>query len=163
MKTKLSILTIGLLLICLVNNAKETRVALLSGQSQTELGEYSICASSKTMSIGDENVKTYELNYANSGTPILIGVKKDKKCMDFIIRTSNFEVEYTCNKHMFGVKRISKQYQTIETEVINKMMDNSQFYCQRIISQEQKTEEELLGLIACYFPSLIKADQLVQL
>ncbi|MFA5329363.1 MAG: hypothetical protein WC384_16330 [Prolixibacteraceae bacterium] len=156
MKTKFSILTLSLLLVCLVSTAGKKATSLLTGQSLTELGQYDIQSSDQIMSLGGETLKTYKLQYTNSHSPVLIGVKKTKKCMNFIVHTSNFEVEYVCNKHVFGVKRISKEYQTVKTEVINEMMDKAQFYSQRIISQNPKTEEELLGLIACYFPLLIK-------
>ena len=164
MKTKLAFLTFGLLLVCLLTTtAKEKGSSLISGQSLTELGQYSINTSAESLWIGGEALKTYELSYSNSDSPVLIGVKKTKKCMNFIIRTDNFEVEYVCNNHVFGVKRINKEYQTVSSEVINEMMDNAQFYTQRIISQYPKTEEDLLGLIACYFPSLIKSEKLARL
>ena len=163
MKTKLAFLTFGLFLVCFITTAKEKGSSLISGQSLTELGQYSINTSAEALQIGGEALKTYELVYSNSDSPVLIGVKKTKKCMNFIIRTDNFEVEYVCNNHVFGVKRIDKEYQTVSTNVINEMMDNAQFYTQRIISQYPKTEEELLGLIACYFPSLIKSEKLAGL
>ncbi|MBL7966697.1 MAG: hypothetical protein JNK09_06820 [Prolixibacteraceae bacterium] len=163
MKTKLATLTFGLLLVCFISVAKEKASSLLSGQSLTELGQYSIKTSNEALTIAGESLKTYELNYENSDSLVLIGVKKTKKCMNFIVRTDNFEVEYVCNKHVFGVKRINKEYQTVNSEVINSMMDNAQFYTQRVISQNPKTEEELLGLIACYFPTLVKAEQLANI
>lgn len=164
MKTKLGILTMGLLLISLFTvAAKESGSALISGQSLTELGQYSVHISPETLKFGDEALKTYQLTYANSDSPILIGVKKTKKCMNFIVHTDKIEVEYVCNKHVFGVKRIEQAYQTIPTDAINKMIDNADFYTQRVISQNPKTEEELLGLIACYFPSLVQDQYLSQL
>jgi len=163
MKTKLFILTLGLFLVCLVTVAKEKSTTLISGQSLTELGQYTISNSDEGLTLGGEAVKTYELNYTNSDSPVLIGVKKTKKCMNFIVRTENFEVEYVCNKHVFGVKRINKEYQTVNSELVNEMMNNAQFYTQRVISQNPKNEEELLGLIACYFPSLVKENYLAKL
>lgn len=163
MKTKLAFLTFGLLLVCLFTTAKGKGSSLISGQSLTELGQYTISTSAEALKMGGEALTTYELNYTNSDSPILIGVKKTKKCMNFIIHTDNFEVEYVCKKHVFGVKRISKEYQTVSTEVIDKMMNNAQFYAQRVITQYPKTEEELLGLIACYFPSLIKSSNLAEI
>lgn len=163
MKTKFGILTMSLLLVGFFATAKGSGTSLVSGQSLTELGQYTIRTSDNAMKIGNEALKTYELNYANSDSPVLIGVKKTKKCMNFIVRTNNFEVEYVCKKHVFGVKRISAEYQTIAPEVINQMMDNADFYTQRIISQYPKTEEELLALIACYFPSLIQDEHLAKL
>ena len=163
MKTKLGILTTCLLLVFLLSSAKEKGTAVISGQSLTELGVYSITNSSEALTIDGQALKTYELKYSNTDSPVLIGIQKTKKCMNFIVRTDNFEVEYVCNNHVFGVKRIDKNYQTISTKVINEMMDNADFYTQRIISQYPKTEEELLGLIACYFPSLIKDENLAKL
>lgn len=156
MKTKLSILTVGLLLVCLVSTANKKGTSLLSGQSLTELGQYTIQVSEKALNMGGEDLKTYQLNYSNCDSPVFIGVKKTKKCMNFIVHTTNFEVEYICRKHVFGVRRISGEYQTVNADVINEMMNNAQFYTQRVISQYPKTETELLGLIACYFPTLIK-------
>jgi hypothetical protein len=163
MKTKFGILTMSLLLVGFFATAKGSGTSLVSGQSLTGLGQYTIRTSEKALNIGGEALKTYELTYANSDSPVLIGVKKTKRCRDFIVRTKNFEVEYVCNKHVFGVKRIAKEYQTIAPEVINEMMDKADFYTQRVISQYPKTEEELLGLIACYFPSLIQDEYLVKL
>ena len=163
MKTKLGILTACLLLVCLFTTAKGRGTSLISGQSLTELGQYTIDMSSEALKIGNEALKTYQLKYSNCDSPILIGVKKTKKCMNFIVRATNFEVEYVCKKHVFGVKRINKDYQTVSSVVINEMMDNADFFTQQVISQNPKTEEELLGLIACYFPLLIKDDHLKQL
>ncbi|MFY9153632.1 MAG: hypothetical protein WAO52_16560 [Prolixibacteraceae bacterium] len=161
MKTTIGFLTGCLLLLGLFTSAEEKKTAIISGESFTEVGQYSISPSSESLNIGDEALKTYELKYANCASPVLIGVKKTKKnCLNFIVRTSNFEVEYVCNKHVFGVKRINKEYQTISCDEIAKMMDNADFYTQRIITQNPRSEEELLGLIACYFPSLIKHDML---
>lgn len=163
MKTKNCILTLCLLLTVFFAVAKEKGTSLISGQSLTELGQYNIQASNDAMQVGNEFLKTYELSYSNFDSPVQIGVKKTKMCMNFIVRTDNFEVEYVCNKHVFGVKRVGKEYQTVSTENINKLLNNEAFFHQRVISQNPKTEEELLGLIACYFPSLVKADQLAGL
>ncbi|MBL7972614.1 MAG: hypothetical protein JNL03_13935 [Prolixibacteraceae bacterium] len=171
MKTKLAFMTLGLLLVCLLTTASERKSSLtlkgksalsISGQSLTDLGQYVISTSDEVLELAGEKVKTYELNYSNGDSPVLIGVKKTKKCMNFIVHTDNFEVEYICNKHVFGVKRIGKEYQTVASDVINEMMNNEQFYKQRVITQNPKTEEELLSLIACYFPSLIKPSYLAE-
>ena len=163
MKTKIGILTVSLVLFFFIGQAKETGAALISGQSLTELGQYSIYDAPQSLIIGAEALKTYELKYSNCDTPVLVGVKKTKKCMNFIVRTNNFEVEYVCNKHVFGVKRIDKGYRTVDLATIDQLMDNADFYTQRVISQNPKTVEELLGLIACYFPALIKQGMLSEI
>lgn len=156
MKTKLAILTFGLLLVSLFAVAKERGTTVVSGQSLTELGQYTISLSPETITIGNEVLNTYQLVYSESDSPVLIGVKKTKKCMNFIVRTEGFEIEYVCNKHVFGVKKVNEAYREVDLATVNAMLDNSQYYTQRVISQTPKNEEELLGLIACYFPLLIK-------
>ncbi len=163
MKTRIGMLMLCLMLVGFTSTAKTKEATVLSGQSLTELGDYQISQSSKELTIGNDAVKTYELTYSNSESPVLIGIQKTKKCMNFIVRTNNFEVMYVCDHHVFGVKRISKEYQTISSDAISKLMDNTDFYSQRVITQNPKTETELLGLIACYFPSLVKDQYLSQL
>lgn len=163
MKTRLALLTFCLLLVSLFTAAKEKGTTVISGQSLTELGQYTISVSPEAIKIGDEVLNTYQLLYSESDSPILIGVKKTKKCMNFIVRTDNFEVEYICKKHVFGVTKVNSDYRTVDLAKVNAMLDNFQFYAQRVISQNPKNEEELLGLIACYFPSLIKEQYRAQI
>jgi hypothetical protein len=163
MKTKIEILMLCLLLVGFTTTAKTKEATMLSGQSLTELGDYQINQTAKKIIVGNEAVKTYELTYSNSDSPVLIGVQKTKKCMNFIVRSGNFEIMYVCDHHVFGVKRVGKEHQTIPAAEINKLMDNRDFYSQRVITQYPQTEAELLGLIACYFPSLIKDQYLSQL
>ena len=163
MKTRLGILTFSLLLMSFFTVAMEKGATVISGQSLTELGQYTISLSSDAMTIGNEVLSTYQLEYSESDTPVLIGVKKTKKCMNFIVRTDEFEIEYICKKHVFGVKKVNEEYREVDIAKVNAMLDNSQYYSQRVISQNPKNEEELLGLIACYFPLLIKEELRAQI
>ena len=79
-----------------------------------------------------------------------------KKCRNFIVRADNFEIEYVCKNHVFGVRKVNESYRAVDPSVVDARLDNFQYYAQKVISQNPKNEEELLGLIACYLPSLIK-------
>lgn len=163
MKTKLTILAFGLLLVCLFTAAKEKGNTVISGNSMTEFGQYTISPAPEAIKIGNEALNTYELVYSDMDSPVLIGVKETKKCKNFIVRTEGFEIEYICNKHVFGVKKVNEAYRTVSLEKVNAMLDNSVYYTQRVISQNPKNEEELLGLIACYFPLLLKEQYRAQI
>jgi hypothetical protein len=156
MKTKLAFVVVSLLMVSLCAVAKEKGSTVISGQSLTELGQYTINLSPEVIKIDDEVLDTYQLVYSESNAKILIGVKKTKKCRNFIVRTDGFEIEYICNKHVFGVKKVNEKYRKVDLAIVNAKLDNSQYYTQSVISQNPKNEEELLGLIACYFPLLIK-------
>lgn len=158
MKTKLFILTVCVALLSLGASAKIKTGQALTGNSLTEFGNYSITVADAPMMINNEAVKTYDLVYDNTSNPVKIGVVKADECSKFIVRTDEFEVQYTCNKGVFGVKKIEAQYQQLPKEEIDAKLERFNYFSQRVISQDKKSEDELLGLIACYFPKLIKED-----
>lgn len=158
MKTKLFILTVCVALLSLGTSAKIKTGQALTGNSLTEFGNYSITVADAPMMINNEAVKTYDLVYDNTSNPVKIGVVKTEGCSKFIVRTDEFEVQYTCNKGVFGVKKIEAQYQQLPKEEIDAKLERFNYFSQRVICQDKKSEDELLGLIACYFPKLIKED-----
>ena len=158
MKTKLFLLTIGVALLGLSASAKIKTGQAITGQSLTEFGKYTITVSDVPMKINNEAVKTYDLNYENTSNPVKIGMVQSETCRTFIMRTEEFEVEYTCNQGVFGVKKIEAQYQQLPKEEMEAKLDRVNYFAQRLICTNKKSEDELLGLIACYFPNLIKED-----
>ena len=158
MKTKLFILTICVALVSLGASAKIKDGQALTGKSLTEFGKYTITVSDAPMVINDEVVKTYDLTYENTTNPVRIALVKGEECVNFIVRSDEFEVQYTCNKGVFGVKKIETKFQTLPKEEIDAKLDRVSYFSQRVICKNKKSEEELLGLIACYFPSLINDD-----
>ena len=158
MKTKLFILTVCVALISFGANAKIKTGQALTGSSLTDFGNYTITVADVPMMVNNEVARTYDLIYDNTTNPVKIGVVKADECMKFIVRTDEFEVQYTCNKGVFGVKKIEPQYQQLPKEEIDAKLERFNYFSQRVICQNKKSEDELLGLIACYFPKLIKEN-----
>ena len=158
MKTKLFILTICVALVSLGASAKIKEGKALTGNSLTEFGKYTITVSDEPMIIASEAVKTYDLMYENTGNPIRVGLVKEEQCTTFIVRSGDFEIQYSCNKGVFGVKRIESRFQTLPKKEIDAKLNKVNFFSQRVISANKKSEEELLGLIACYFPVLVNEE-----
>jgi hypothetical protein len=158
MKTKLLILTICMALVSVVATANVKDSKALTGNSLTEFGKYSITVSSVPMVVNNEVVKTFDLSYENTTNPIRIGVVKSDECMVYIVRSDDFEIQYSCKKGVFGVKKIDSQYQTLPKEEMNAKLDRVNYLAQRVISTNKKSEDELLGLIACYFPALVNEE-----
>ncbi len=158
MKTKLFILTICMALVSLGTKAKIRDGQSLSGNSLTEFGKYTIVKSDAPMVVGKEVLETYDLTYENTKEPIRIGLVKDKDCTTFVVRSDEFEILYACNKNVFGVKKMDKKYQELPKEEIDAKMNKVSYYAQRVICQNKKTNDELLGLIACYFPDMVNEE-----
>lgn len=158
MKTKLFILTICVALVSLGASAKTTDGKALTGNSLTEFGKYTVTVSEKPMIIENQAVKTYDLNYENTINPVKIGVVQEKECTKYIVRSDEFEIQYSCKKGVFGAKKIESQYQTLSKEEIEAKLDRVNYLAQRVICTNKKSEDELLGLIACYFPALVNDE-----
>ncbi|MGE0019993.1 MAG: hypothetical protein AB7S72_10025 [Draconibacterium sp.] len=158
MKTKLFLLAIGVALLTVGASAKIKAGSSLTGNSLTEFGKYTISVSETPMVVNNETVKTFNLMYENTTNPVQIGQVKTEKCTTYIVRSDEFEIQYTCNNGVFGVKKLEAQYQQLPKEEMDAKLDRVNYFAQRVICQNKKSEDELLGLIACYFPKLIKED-----
>lgn len=158
MKTKLFILTICVSILSLGATAKIKDGKAMTGNSLTEFGKYTVMNSEAPMVVNNKVLKTYDLTYENTDNTIRIGLVKEKNCTTFIVRSDEFEIEYTCNKGVFGVKKMEPKYQELPKEEMEMKLDKVGYYSQRVICQNKKTEDELLGLIACYFPNLINEE-----
>lgn len=155
MKTRLFILTICLAVVQLSASAWTKDAKTLTGNSLTEFGKYTIEKSKIPMVVGNQVLETWELSYENTSNLVQIGVVKEKNCTTFIVRTDEFEIQYACNKGVFGVQKIDPKFSEIPKEEMDAKLNRVSYFAQRVICQNQKSKEELLGLIACYFPALI--------
>ncbi len=158
MKTKLLILTICMALVSLGTSAKIKDGKALTGNSLSDFGKYTIVKSDAPMVVKNEVLETYDLTYERTSDPVRIGLLKEKDCTTFIVRSDEFEVCYTCVKGVFGVKKLDKKLQELPKEEMDAKLNKVSYYAQRVICQNKKSEDELLGLIACYFPSLVNEE-----
>jgi hypothetical protein len=158
MKTKLFILTICIAILSLGATAKIKDGKSLSGTSLTDFGKYTIVNSDAPMVVNNEVIKTYDLMYENTNNSVRIGLVKEKNCTTFLVRSDEFEIEYTCINGVFGVKKIEDKYRELPQEEMRAKLDKVAYYSQRVICQNKKTNDELLGLIACYFPNLVNEE-----
>ncbi len=158
MKAKVSFLIVCVALLSLGSSAKIKDGKTITGNSLTDFGKYTIVNSDNPMVLNDQVAKTYDLKYNDIKSTIRIGVLKEKGCTRFVVRSDEFEVMYECKKHVFGVKKIDKKLQALPTISNTEKLDRVNYYSQRVICQNPKTEDELLGLIACYFPNLIHEE-----
>ena len=158
MKTKFFIITICLAIVSFGVQARVKDAKAVTGMSLSEFGKYTIQMTDSPMKINGMELKTYELVYENADRTVQIGVLPQKKCTNFILKTDLFEIEYVCNKGVFGVKKMNRDYANISKDINEVVLDKVGYFAQRVITQHPKTEEELLGLIACYFPNLIKDE-----
>lgn len=160
MKTKLVLLAVCVAILSMGATAKIKDGKAMTGNSLTEFGKYTIVKSNNPMVYENEALKTFELTYENTSNPIMVGVllEDELKCKTFIVRSDEFEIQYTCNNGVFGVKKIEKRFQELPKAEMDLKLNKVSYYSQRVICQNKKSEDDYLGLIACYFPDLVNEE-----
>lgn len=157
MKTKLVLLAICVAVLSMGATAKIKDGKAMTGNSLTEFGNYTIVKSDNPMVYKNEVLKTFELTYENTKHPVMIGVLNETKlkCKTFIVRTDEFEIQYACNNGVFGVKKMEKRFHELPKAEMDLKLNKVSYYAQQVICQNKKSEDDYLGLIACYFPDLV--------
>lgn len=158
MKTRLFILTICIAILSMGATAEIKDGKVIAGNSLTDFGKYTIVHSGTSMVVDNQELETYNLLYENIDNPIRVGLIKENSCTTFIVRSDEFEVEYICKKGVFGVRKIEHKYKGLPKVGIDLKLNKESYCSQKVICQGKKSEDELLGLIACYFPNLIKEE-----
>jgi len=130
------------------------------GESNTPFGKYSIDVTTEIVTYKGQELESYRLCYDNCKSEILIGVQKLEGCKSFVVSLDDLQIVYTCKNGVFGVSKKPKQKSTSMN--VNETLNAQQFAFQKKITNKPKTEAELLGLIACYYPVLIKSELFTQ-
>ena len=131
-------------------------VDVLEGNSLTALGKYTI-TELEPETIAKETFRKFKVKYENASSPVTILLNERKRCNDYIVRSSVLEIQYSCKRSGFGASTISNSNYRVLPEQTNQLfLSQEALNNQKKIVGEQVSVEDALGLIACYYPSLLK-------
>lgn len=130
----------------------------LKGESYTAFGSYKVVPAEESLMIGKKELVTFDLYYTNVKKPVKIAIDEKRKCVSYIVKYPNFEVQYDCDDNGLGVKMIEPRYASINDAIVQSILDQEQFNYQQVIVPEKQNMEQSLHLIACYFPNLIREE-----
>ncbi|MDG5800730.1 hypothetical protein QA597_10205 [Marinilabiliaceae bacterium ANBcel2] len=153
MKTKKTIhrLIIAVAIILTPAIAKADTPFTIKGDSHTKLGEYSITETEST-----NNSQKYILKYEDALHPIEITVTEKRRCTEYTVRSNIMEIQYKCEKDGFGATLLSDSSANLPKEINEMFLCHEQLGYQKRITTQQIELNEALGLIACYYPFLLK-------
>jgi len=147
----ISILTFGFNL----NATDRADILKLNGESLLQTGKYQI-RELQGETIEGEYLRKFELNYENGKIPVVIYLRNKAKSNEFIIRSNAMEVKYVSKKNSFGVANLYGKFSAYTYEANEKFISETDFATQKKISPNELSVENALGLIACYYPALLK-------
>jgi len=132
----------------------------LKGNSNTSLGDYAI-KELPPVNINGEMMRTFELTYEKAQKTVLIYLDERSSCRDYIVRSKNLEVRYACKKTSFGAQLLSGKQMKYKPELNALFLAQDEFEKQQKISEGGITVATALGLIASYYPNLLKSTNLL--
>lgn len=141
-----------LILILLISFSLPLKTVILKGDSNCALGEYIVETASNPFILDGVELETYIISYENTEKTIQVAVKKESEQCRYIVLSDFLSVQYICTKDYFGVKKHDDK----ELETDNNMLDSSGYFHQIVITRNKKNTRDCLGLIACYYPKLVK-------
>lgn len=145
-----------LIMFCVASvNAADLSVNL-KGISNTELGAYEI----KELPTINA-MRMFEVTYENAQKTVLIYLDERPNCRDYVVRSKNLEVKYVCKKTSFGTQFLSGKQMKYKPELNSLFLNENEFEKQRKISEGNLPIESALGLIASFYPSLLKSSNLL--
>lgn len=158
-------LTIFLILLtfCVVNaNATdlEGNSITLNGKSNTSFGDYTI-KELPPVTMNGEMKRTFELTYENAQKSVLIYLDERTNCKDYIVRSKNLEIRYVCKKTSFGAQLLLGNQMKYKPEINALFLSQDEFESQQKISDGGMPIASALGLIASYYPALLKSPDLL--
>ncbi len=141
-------------------NAAENEAINLQGDSNTKMGTYQI-KEQPAENIEGKTLRKFELVYQNAKNPVTIYLDEKENCRDYIVRSKNMEIKYVCKKNGFGAQLLSGKYVKYDPKVNSYFIATDELTNQSRISEGGITPENALGLIASYYPSLLKSTDLL--
>jgi len=132
----------------------------LKGKSYTSLGDYEI-KEIAPVNINGEMMRTFELTYEKAQKSVLIYLDERTNCRDYIVRSKNLEVRYTCKKTSFGAQLLLARQMKYKPELNALFLSQDEFEKQQKISDVGLPVASALSLIASYYPGLLKSTDLL--
>ncbi len=99
--------------------------------------------------------QAWVLSYNDNESPIVITLKKDKKCNTYLVRADHFEVAYVCTERGFGARSVKPSESNVPLEFTSQVINYEELARQRILSAAKVDVDMALGLIAAYLPDLV--------
>lgn len=132
----------------------------LKGNSNTSLGSYEI-KELPPVCLNGELLRTFELTYEKAQKTVLINLDERANCRDYIVRSKNLEVRYVCKKTSFGAQLLTGKYMKYDPALNALFLSEDELAKQKSISEGGLPIAEALGLIASYYPNLLKRPDLL--
>ena len=106
--------------------------------------------------------KVWNITYSGSEIPVTVTKRNCNNGYVYLVRTSYFEVCYSCKPKGFGTGKLKNSWRCVPLEINGVVLNDEEIRNQRVLSPQQVNDEMALELIASYLPDLLN-DQYAHL
>ncbi len=153
---RILILALSAFTIISLTLAAEVKAPVAQGNTNSELGIYTIDKAAQFEMIKGEPLRAYQIWYENSPDSLTVAVEDCKDGITrFLVISEDLVIEYICNNNIFGARLIDKRFEAEGYSTSTENLDRQEYYHQKVITQKPLTETEYLSLISVFFPKLI--------
>lgn len=155
---KASVKNLSVLFVMILLSSLSLSAATVVGETHSDLGRYWLKKAANHMTVDGTEIDTYSVHYDNLNTSVYIGIiNKTQDCTEFIVKTDDFEVLYTCKNGKFGIKHLPSKYASRSIEENKNGLNMANFSSQKRISNTPQTKQEMLSLIAAMLPNVMQS------
>ena len=125
------------------------------GNTNSSLGTYTIEKADMLEMIQGKALRTYTVKYENTEDSLLVVVDDSREELNFLVISDNLMIEYNCENNLFGANIVGEYFENEGYFTQRENLDRKQYFHQKLITQNPKSETEYISLISVYFPKLI--------
>lgn len=131
-----------------------------TGETGTSLGSYVVSKTDNFVEVDGEALPTYVISFQNSDQVIRVAIDEDKnvgyKEKRYVVLSDNINVQYVCKKSHFGIEKLDKKFIKAGLATAYENIDMGAYFHQKVLTTSDPSHRDCIGLIACYYPLLIK-------
>jgi hypothetical protein len=144
------------LLLVAFSNASFTRELVAEGNTHSALGNFRIEKADNPITINGEELKAFIISYQYSPMEVTVAIRKDKTCKSYFVLSDKLSIKYVCNANYFGVEMLDNIVEKGKYSTALSDLNMNEYFHQKVLAPGKRGEVENTGLIATYFPMLIK-------
>lgn len=132
----------------------------LNGATNTSLGSYAITELASE-EVKGELMRKFELKYENAKDVVVIYLSTNARCREYSVLSNGLDIQYVCTKKSFGARPLIGKLLRHKPEVDAVFVNEDELARQQKLSSGELSVEEALGYIACFYPALVKHQNLI--
>ena len=146
---------LSIVLILTVYVASMGNPVVAQGQSNTTSGDYKIIALEESLMLNGKELQKYLISYEKPEMKLIVVVDRQEKVEKYYVLSGQLAVQYESNGGLFGIRKLDNELLTKGFSTSLDHLNKTEFYRQRVLTNEQSGTVDHLNMIASYYPGLI--------